>query len=169
MLYLSSCQKTTSVPRQQQVNCWGTRVGGFWTPPPSSPNTTEQTSHTRAYVHTLRRVFLRMCKLMSKTPVQRVYLHMHWCCRHLFSACHNKCKKYAYACASTPVRWCSCLFARAMETIMTVNHLETWVLPKKLSKFTPAHDAVAAVLSHMHHVIIHCDVGAGPIQLANGL
>jgi len=33
-------------------------------------------------------------------------------------------------------------------------------------KSTPAHDAVAAALSHRHHLIIH--VGVGPIQLANG-
>ena len=42
------------------------------------------------------------------------------------------------------------------------------ISPKKLSKFTPAHDTVAAaaVLSHGHQSIIHS--GAGPIQLVYG-
>ena len=37
---------------------------------------------------------------------------------------------------------------------------------EKLSKFTPSHDAVAAVLSHGHQSIIH--IGGGPIQLVYG-
>jgi len=36
----------------------------------------------------------------------------------------------------------------------------------KLLQSTPAHDIIAATLSHIHHLIIH--VGAGPIQIANG-
>jgi len=38
--------------------------------------------------------------------------------------------------------------------------------PKKPSKFTPAHDAVAAALSYKHHPTIY--VGAGSMQLVYG-
>jgi len=40
------------------------------------------------------------------------------------------------------------------------------VLPKKPSKFTPAHDTVVAALSQQHQLIMHVD--AAPIQLSNG-
>jgi len=43
----------------------------------------------------------------------------------------------------------------------------TTALSRKSSKSMLAHDAVAAVLSHKHHPIIH--VGAGPIQLVYAL
>jgi len=51
----------------------------------------------------------------------------------------------------------------------TANHLETWFLPKKLSKSMPAHDAVAAVLSHRHHWIIHVCAGHIPLVYAGYL
>ena len=41
------------------------------------------------------------------------------------------------------------------------------VPPKKPSKFTPAHDAVAAALLHKHHLIIH--IGAGPMQWSQAM
>jgi len=41
-----------------------------------------------------------------------------------------------------------------------------FVLPKKPSKSTPAHDAAAVAFLHRHHPIIH--VNAGPIQLVYG-
>jgi len=40
------------------------------------------------------------------------------------------------------------------------------ILLKKLTKFTLAHDAIAAALSHKYHPIIH--IGAGSIQLIYG-
>ena len=43
----------------------------------------------------------------------------------------------------------------------------TGALPKKPTESTPAHGAVAAVLSHRHHLIIR--FGAGPVQFVYGL
>ena len=88
---------------------------------------------------------------------------MHWCPGHLFSTRHNQRKKCTYTRASTPVRWCSNFLA--MQTIST--NLATGALPKKPTESTPAHGAVAAVLSHRHHLIIR--FGAGPVQFVYGL
>ena len=40
------------------------------------------------------------------------------------------------------------------------------LIPRNPSNSTPAHNAVAAALSHKHHPVIN--VGAGPIQLGHG-
>ena len=88
---------------------------------------------------------------------------MHWCPGHLFSTRHNQRKKCTYICASTPVRWCSNFLA--MQTIST--NLATGALPKKPTESTPAHGAVAAVLSHRHHLITR--LGAFPVQFVYGL
>jgi len=95
--------------------------------------------------------------LMSK-HLCNVHTCMHWCPGHLFSTCHNQCTKCTYTRTSTPVRRCSNFFA--MQSVAT--HLATWVLPKKPSNSTPAPGAVAAALSHRHHLIIR--LGACPIQ-----
>ena len=88
---------------------------------------------------------------------------MHWCSGHLFSTRHNQRKKCTYTRASTPVRWCSNFLA--MKIIST--NVATGALPKKPTESTPAHSAVAAVLSHRHHLIIR--FGAGPVQFVYGL
>jgi len=64
---------------------------------------------------------------------------------------------WKHACATVQPLLCHGIIA---------NSFEICILPKKPSKFTPAHDTVAAALLHKHHLIIH--VGAGPIQLIHG-
>jgi len=137
-----------------------------WTPPPSFLNANENTTLTEEHVHVLRRVCLQICELMSRS-------------NHLYSAHTCTCTGAQDTClvhatltaknAHTPTQACLCESATTslpgVETIAT--HLENWVLPKRPSKSTTAHDVDVAASLRRHHLIIH--VGAGPIQLAYGL
>ena len=60
-----------------------------------------------------------------------------------------------------PMWRCSNFFA--MQTIAT--HLATWTLPKKPSESTPAHGAVAAVLSHGHYLTIRLLRGTSNLSM----
>jgi len=112
-----------------------------WTTPPSSPNANGQAVHIRAHVHAPRRVRFQICKLMSKS-ICIAYIHAH-----------------------IHVHTCTCTGAQDTCLVHAATHFAaTWALPKKLTESTPAHDAVAAALSHKHHPIIR--IGAGLISLS---
>ena len=57
------------------------------------------------------------------------------------------------------------IIAVASSCIYLPHHFQP---PKKPWKSTPAHDEVAAALSHKHHPLIHVELGADPIQLVYG-
>jgi len=74
----------------------------------------------------MRRVCSHVCTLVSTDTCATYILHMNWCSRHLFSACHthhNKCTTPAHArlcnCAATSLPW---------KTLRTVLNLENFVL-----------------------------------------
>jgi len=49
---------------------------------------------------------------------------MHWCSRHLFSACHSHNNKCKYICTCTPIRQCS--ISSGMKTF--TNYPISWIL-----------------------------------------
>jgi len=161
-----------------------------------------------------------MCTGVNTHMSKRTHLHMHWCSRHLFSACHthhNTCTwqhlhihAYADSMATTSpwkllrtIReswdcilchwWYKETYWVELETRPkhptqnmlgelprlshsprtpphpTRSYLFTVSLPphKSPSKFTRAHDAVAATLPYKRHLIIH--VSARWIQLIQSI
>jgi len=129
-------------------------------------------------MHNLRTQFKY---LQTRSPMSvhlSVCKYVDWCPKHQYNVHDYTCNGVQDTCfvnaefsaknARTPaqVRLCdSAAISLPQKSLQTLNHLESWVLPKKPSKSTPAHDAVAVALLHRHHLIIH--VGTGPIQLVN--
>jgi len=121
--------------------------------------------------------YLQTCSPMSVHLSVRKYVD--WCPKHQYNVRDYICNGVQDTClvhttfsaknAHTPaqVRLCDgAAISLPRKSLQTLNYLERWVLPKKPSKSTPAHDAVAVALLHRHYLIIH--VGTGRIQLANG-
>jgi len=109
-----------------------------------------------------------------------------WCSQHLSKCMHTLRKKCICTRACAPMQRCRSFFAmKAIANLSLVsrkhravccflpallparrNQSPDAVCSRNLSKFTLAHDAVAAAVSHKHHSIIR--VGAGLIQFIYG-
>jgi len=128
-------------------------------------------------MYTPQQVCSKMCTLMSKIHMLRTHLHKHECsgniffCGHIY---HNKMKIHPqmFPCKSAVTFVAMETIAKILETCASiVQAVVCWTptcYPDALgrpttarqaqennSKSTPAHDVVAATLSHKHHPIIH--------------
>jgi len=84
---------------------------------------------------------------------------MHWCSRHLLSACHSKIHIHPrkHACATAQPLLCHGNHCDLSWNLSSVQHT---------TKIHASSWRSRGCVVHRHHLITH--VGVGPIQLANG-
>jgi len=127
-----------------------------WTTPPSSPNSNEQTAHTRECI----------CTPCSDC-VADMYVDLNRTCEIYTPACtgaQDTCLVYTSLTAKMHIHPRKHARATVQQSLRHENACNTssnWALPKKLPESTPAHGVEKVVLSHRHHMIIR--LVAGPI------